>query len=159
MQLEAAMCPMTMYELGKSQKLTAEMKSQLDTANSMNAYLSSQKSSLESQLNVSVVNPPPPATTVNHTNSRQPLQLATPINYPQLYHPYNHTQHHSPQQTTPNTTAPKVPHLTPLSPTMPPQTTPSPTLLQLTTISSEILNYLLIEGHLFPTQSVSSTSL
>lgn len=53
MQLEAAMCPMTMYELGKSQKLTAEMKAQLDSANSMNAYLSSKKSQLEGQLTVS----------------------------------------------------------------------------------------------------------
>lgn len=54
MQLEAAMCPMTMYELGKCQKLSAEMKSQLDTATSMNAYLSSQKNNLENQLSVSV---------------------------------------------------------------------------------------------------------
>ena len=52
MQLEAAMCPMTMYELGKSQKLSAEMKSQLDSATTMNAFLSSQKSSIESQLSV-----------------------------------------------------------------------------------------------------------
>lgn len=54
MQLEAAMCPMTMYELGKSQKLYAETNAQLQSANSINAMLMSQKASLEGQKAVSI---------------------------------------------------------------------------------------------------------
>jgi len=53
MNFEAAMCPMTMYELGKSQKLAGEMASQLQNANSMNAMLSARKQQLEGQLAVS----------------------------------------------------------------------------------------------------------
>lgn len=54
MALEAAMCPMTMYELGKCQKLGAETRSQLQSANAMNAMLMSKKSELENQLAVSI---------------------------------------------------------------------------------------------------------
>lgn len=53
MALEAAMCPMTMYELGKCQKLGAETRSQMQSANAMNAMLMSKKSELENQLAVS----------------------------------------------------------------------------------------------------------
>lgn len=54
MQLEAAMCPLTMYELGKYQKLSGEQKQQLDSALAMNSLLSSQKNNLEGQLSVSL---------------------------------------------------------------------------------------------------------
>ncbi|XP_067936109.1 C-type lectin domain family 4 member F-like isoform X2 [Watersipora subatra] len=47
MQLEAAMCPTVMYELGKSQRLYAETNSQLQNANSMNSMLMAEKRQLE----------------------------------------------------------------------------------------------------------------
>ena len=53
MQLEAAMCPMTMYELGKSQKLYAETNAQLQRANSLNSVLMSEKRTLQNENAVS----------------------------------------------------------------------------------------------------------
>ncbi|XP_067939488.1 adventurous-gliding motility protein Z-like isoform X2 [Watersipora subatra] len=50
---EAMLCPMTMYELGKCQKLSTEMKVQMDSANAMNAQLLAEKQRLENQLAVS----------------------------------------------------------------------------------------------------------
>lgn len=49
------MCPMTMYELGKSQKLNAEMKLQMEASNAMNARLLVEKQRLEAALAVSIV--------------------------------------------------------------------------------------------------------
>lgn len=47
LQLEAAMCPMTMYELGKAQKLNAEVTSQLQTCNLKTAMLMREKAECE----------------------------------------------------------------------------------------------------------------
>ena len=55
---EAMLCPMTMYELGKCQKLSTEMKVQMDSANAMNAQLLAEKQRLENQLAVSPVTNP-----------------------------------------------------------------------------------------------------
>lgn len=52
MQYEAVMCPMTVYELGKTQKLGNEMKLQLEGSNILNAQLMSEKSRLEAALAV-----------------------------------------------------------------------------------------------------------
>lgn len=50
---EAMLCPMTMFELSKYQKLAADMKSQMDASNMMNAQLMGEKQRLENQLAVS----------------------------------------------------------------------------------------------------------
>lgn len=50
MQYESVMCPMTVYELGKSQKYGNEMKLQLESSNSVNARLMAEKSRLEAAL-------------------------------------------------------------------------------------------------------------
>lgn len=52
MQYEAVMCPMTVYELGKTQKLGNEMKFQLESSNVVNAQLMAEKARLESALAV-----------------------------------------------------------------------------------------------------------
>ena len=51
--LEAAMCPMTMYELGKCQKLKAETDQQLANSQTMTAMLMNQKSQMEREMAVS----------------------------------------------------------------------------------------------------------
>lgn len=53
MALEATMCPLMMYELGKSKKANGEMKLQLEASNAMNAQLLVEKQRLEAALAVS----------------------------------------------------------------------------------------------------------
>ena len=56
MQYEAMMCPMTMFELGKCQKLAAEEKLMLEASAVQNAKMAAEKQRLESALQVSKIN-------------------------------------------------------------------------------------------------------
>lgn len=55
MQYEAMMCPMTMFELGKCQKVVTEEKMMLQAAASNNARMAAEKQRLEGALQVSAI--------------------------------------------------------------------------------------------------------